>query len=165
MNLYEISQETQTKINLLGQMLADGKEPTADFVSELLDLRGELDKKLVNYGFVIKQEQAHIDSLQAEIDRLTKLKKSRQGAVDLLKNRMQSAMVDNNLTKIDDPILPIRIQKNPKSVRLDIDPIHLPQEFQKVAITADKTAIKKALESGQEVKGAVLEQGQSIRIG
>lgn len=165
MNLYEISKETQAKIELLGQMLLDGKEPTNDFVGELLDLQGDLNAKLVNYGFVVKQEQANIDSLQAEIDRLTRLKKSRQGTVDLLKSRMQTAMTDNNLTKIDDPILPIRLQNNPKSVRLDIDPIHLPQEFQKVAITADKTAIKKAIESGQEVKGVVLEQGQSLRIG
>lgn len=166
MNLYEINQSIQDKMLVLAEILANGEIPTDDELQNLVDLQGQLDKKLVGYGFVVKNLTGELDSVDNEIKRLTAIKKAKTAQIDILKNRMQSAMMDNNLTKIDDPILPIRLQDDSqKSVRLDIDPIHLPTEFQKVAITADKTAIKKALEQGQEVKGAVLEQGQHIRIG
>lgn len=165
MNLYQISQETQTKIDLLGQMLMDNKEPSDEFVSELLDLQDNLTAKLVNYGFVVKTTNADIDSLDKEIARLNALKKAKQNTVAILKSRMEQAMIDNGLTKIDDPILPIKIQKSPPGIRLDIDPVHLPQKFQKIAISADKTALKKAIESGEYINGVSLVQGEYVKIG
>lgn len=165
MNLYQINQAIQAKMLELADRLENGKNPSDDELDEILDLQGDLSEKLVNYGFVVKNLDGELTAIDDEIKRLTARKKARKTHIDLLKNRMKQAMADNGLDKIDDPILPIRLQNSAPSVRLDIDPLHLPQEFQKVEITADKTAIGKALKAGREVKGASLEQSQHIRIG
>lgn len=165
MNLYQLSQTMQDKMNQLGEILLNGETPTDEQVNELIDLQGDLENKLVGYGFVVKNINADIDALDIEIARLNKLKKSKKNQVELLKSRMQMAMIDNDIAKVNDAILPISIRNNAPSVRLDIDPIHLPAKFVKITYEADKTALKEALKAGQEIKGVSLEIKQSIKIG
>lgn len=165
MNLYQINEAIQAKMLELAERLENGVNPSDDELDKILDLQGDLSNKLVNYGYVVKNLDGEVTALDDEIERLTARKKARKTHIGLLKNRMQQAMADNGLDKIDDPIMPIRLQNSAPSVRLDIDPLHLPEEFQRVEITADKTAIGKALKAGQEVKGAVLVQNSHIRIG
>lgn len=165
MNLYQLSESVNAKMIALGNLLENGETPTDEQVNELIDLQGDLENKLVGYGFVVKNINADIDALDIEIARLNKLKKSKKNQVELLKSRMQMAMIDNDIAKVNDAILPISIRNNAPSVRLDIDPIHLPAKFVKITYEADKTALKEALKAGQEIKGVSLEIKQSIKIG
>lgn len=165
MNLYQLSESVNAKMIALGNLLENGETPTDEQVNELIDLQGDLENKLVGYGFVVKNINADIDALDIEIARLNKLKKSKKNQVELLKSRMQMAMIDNDIAKVNDAILPISIRNNAPSVRLDIDPIHLPAKFVKITYEADKIALKEALKAGQEIKGVSLEVKQSIKIG
>ena len=165
MNLYQISQACEERLIKLGEMLENGDTPSDDEVNTLLDLQGDLTDKLVNYGKFIKNTQSDIDALDGEIKRLTAKKKSLSNLVDRLKSNMLSVMVDNDIAKIDDPIMPIRRQKSPASVRLDIYAEHLPREYQKVEIKANNTAIAKALKDGIAIDGVSLVQSEHLRIG
>lgn len=165
MNLYEISTTLQDKMTDLGEILLSGETPTPEQESELIDLHGDLENKLVAYGCVVKNLESEADAIDGEIKRLTARKKARQTQVELLKSRMLTAMSDNGMDKIKNAVMPLSIRNNPPSVRLDIDPEHLPAEFQKVAITADKTALSKALKAGAVIDGVVLEVKQSLKIG
>ena len=165
MNLYQINQELQNRLVQLGEMLENGETPSDDEVASILDLKGDLSDKLVNYSKFIKNTQGDIDALDGEIKRLTAKKKSLSNLVDRLKSNMLSVMVDNDIAKIDDPIMPIRRQKSPASVRLDIDAEHLPSEYQKVEVKANSTAIAKALKDGIVIDGASLVQSEHLLIG
>ena len=50
------------------------------------------------------------------------------------------------------------------STRVDVDMDALPNDWKRVKFEADKTAIKKALQSGESVDGAELVEAVSIRI-
>lgn len=164
MNLYQISQECEERLIKLGEMLENGDTPSDDEVNALLDLQGNLTDKLVNYGKFIKNNTGDIDALDSEIKRLTAKKRALNNLNDRLKSSMMMAMQANNIDKVDDPITAIAIQKSPVSVRLDIDPTHLPLEFQKVKVEADKASLLNALKTGEVIDGAVLEQNYHIRI-
>ena len=165
MNLYEINKALADKMTKLGELLNDGGEPTQEQIDECIDLQGELSEKLVSYGFVIKNLSGELDSVDSEIKRLTAIKKARQNHIDILKSRMQMAMTDNNIKKIDHPVMPIIIKNNSPSVRLDIDPDHLPTQFVQIKYEADKAALSKALKTGDVIDGVSLEVKQSIKIG
>lgn len=165
MNLYQISNETEVKLTQLGEMLENGETPSQAFIDECLELQNNLCEKLVNYGKFLKNTQSDIDGLDAEIKRLTAKKKVLVSRAEIIKNSMQAAMIANDIEKIDDPIMPVRLQLSPPSIRIDIDVVQLPQEYQKIKVEADRTALSKALKAGAEINGVVLEQKQHIRIG
>lgn len=165
MNLYQLSQTMQDKMTALGEILLNGETPTAEQENELIDLQGDLSDKLVSYGYAVKNLDSEVTALDDEIKRLTARKKARQNQIELLKNRMMLAMIDNDMDKIKDPVMPIAIRNNPPSVRLDIDPIHLPAKYVKIKYEADKTALSKALKIGDVIDGVSLEVKQRIVIG
>lgn len=140
-------------------------EPSEKEKEVLITLDGDLDKKLVGYGYIIKNLDAESQALETEIKRLTAKKKAKERHIAILKERMQLAMMENGKDVIDDPIMPVQLIFNPPSVRLDIDPKHLPIEYQRIKVEADRTALSKALKAGAETNGVVLEQKQHIRIG
>ncbi|STZ14007.1 Siphovirus Gp157 [Moraxella caviae] len=165
MNLYQINSEIQNRLAQLGELLETGDTPSQDEIQALLDLQGDLSDKLINYGKFIKNTQSDIDGLDGEIKRLTAKKKALQNRTEILKANMLSAMIENGIDKIADPIMPIRLQNSPASVRLDIDAANLPQEFQNIEIKANSTAIKKALKDGVVIDGVTLVQNKHVRIG
>ena len=57
----------------------------------------------------------------------------------------------------------MKVRKNPPSVVID-DIAKIPTQYQhqKIEVTIDKTAIKKAIQSGEKVDGAHIEQGEKL---
>lgn len=165
MNLYQISQECEERLIRLGEMLENGDTPSDDEVNTLLDLQGDLTDKLVNYGKFIVNNEADIDALDAEIKRLTTKKRTLSNRNDALKANMLSAMINNGINEINDPVMPIKIKNNPPAVKIDIDIGKLPAKYIKTKVEADKTALSKALKGGAVIDGVCLVQGQSIKIG
>lgn len=57
----------------------------------------------------------------------------------------------------------MKIKKNPPAVVID-DIAKIPTQYQKqkIEVTIDKTAIKKAIQSGEKVDGAHIEQGEKL---
>jgi hypothetical protein len=57
----------------------------------------------------------------------------------------------------------MKVRKNPPAVVID-DIAKIPTQYQhqKIEVTIDKTAIKKAIQSGEKVAGAHIEQGEKL---
>lgn len=165
MNLYEINQAIAERLTQLGELLENGETPSQAEIDELLDLKGDLKNKLINYGKFIKNTQSDIDGLDSEIKRLTAKKRALQNRTDILKENMRVAMLTNDIDKIDDPIMPIRLQNSPKSLQLSVPVAELPSAFQNVEISVKTTQLKKALADGMKVHGATLVQYKHVRIG
>ncbi|WP_435931443.1 siphovirus Gp157 family protein [Moraxella bovoculi] len=167
MNLYEITVEVENRIIALQDRLdEDGAPPTDEELQEILDLiEGDLSAKVKAYGYVVKNTQSNVDELDSEIKRLTAKKRKLQKRTDTLKSSMQTAMEIAGIDKIDDPVMPIRLQNSPKSLHLSVPVEELPDAFQNIEISVKTTQLKKALADGMKVKGAELVQHKHIRIG
>lgn len=165
MNLYEINQALAERLTQLGELLENGETPSQATIDELLDLKGDLTDKLINYGKFIKNTQSDIDGLDSEIKRLTAKKRALQNRTDILKENMRVAMLANDIDKIDDPIMPIRLQNSPQSLQLSVPADQLPSAFQNVEISVKTAPLKKALADGMKIHGATLVQHKHVRIG
>ena len=113
---------------------------------------------------MVKNTQGELDAVKAEIDRLNAKKAVLDKKAYWLKRTMQTVMTSHNLSKIDDPIMPIRLQDSPVSVAI-LDEKALPPDYQKVTITADKKALISDLKQGKQIDGVSLVQNQHVRIG
>lgn len=167
MNLYQITTDIQQRMDALQERLDDGDRPTADDgeVQALLGLiDGDLADKLASYRYVMLNLDAQANAYKAEIDRLAKAKTAIDNSLKRLKNAVFLAIKTSGQDKFEFETGKLWLQASPPSVRLDISPEHLPKEYQKHTITADTTAIKKALQADIKIDGAVLVQGEHLRI-
>ena len=67
-----------------------------------------------------------------------------------------------NINKMDTELFKLSYRKSDSVNVIDLDAV--PDEYKKITIAADKTAIKKAIKEGAEVAGAELVTNQNLQI-
>lgn len=140
-------------------------ELTEDLEQRLIINESEMQEKSINYGFVIKHIESDIDIIDAEIDRLNKLREIRSNAIDRLKTSLKTAMQVYGVTEIKSPTLKINFRKSESVIITDSNLI--PDDFKRVIPEKkepDKVKIKDAIKSGESVLGAELVVNQNIQI-
>jgi len=159
-SLFKISEEATQ----LASALIEG-ELTLEMEKALTINQNELQEKSINYGYAIKSLESDVDVIDSEIKRLQDLKKTRENAVQRMKDSMIQAMQVYNIEKVESPTLKISLRNNPVSVHL-LNEYQIPDDFkkEKVTISIDKVAIKKAIEAGEQVPGATLIRSKKISI-
>ena len=161
--LYEIVAELQ---EFAAQM--EGMEDEQAYRDTLEGLQGELDDKVSQWARCIKNLEGERDAIKAEGDRLTKRARSIDNEVKHMKETLLMYLKAAGVSKAGDTVIKASIVKNGGQAPLEIDliPIDLPEDFQRITIDADKEAIRAALESGQVLEWARLaERGEHIKIG
>jgi hypothetical protein len=123
----------------------------------------ELIVKSENYVHVIKSQEAYLSAIDNEIKRLQALKKQKEKAVDILKSYLLQAV--ENFGTFTSGFFTFSTRKN-SSVEVFCDTNDLPKEFKSVKVTetADKTAIKKALQSGITIEGCAIIEKHNLAI-
>lgn len=161
LSLYEIE---LSQLQLVEQLIENGGDLTPELEEALTLNKENLETKGTNYGLIIKQIESECDIIDAQIERLNKLKKSRNNSIERLKNNISTAMQIFDIEEIKTPILKINFRKS-ESVEVD-DLKLLDRKFitTKVTESADKTAIKEAIKAGETVMGATLKQNKNIQI-
>lgn len=161
-SLFHIQQEY---LQLAAILEDNGGEITEGIEDQLAINQGQLQVKGVNYAMVVRQLSGEADLIDKEIERLTKLKKSKENTVTRLKETLKSAMEMYQIQSIKGDLISISLRNNAASVVIE-DEAKLPKKFIKKKTTEvpDKTAIKQAIESGVSVKGAYLKASKSIQI-
>lgn len=163
-SLYEISQELREVYNKLengeGIDTLTG-ELNEEVVNALTVSQSNLQAKGVDIGYVIKSFDDEIDIYDREIKRLTERKKALQNAQERLKTTLKNAMVEFGIVSIEGKTLKIGLRKS-ESVEVNLD--ELDDKYKRVKVEADKVAIKNAIKSGEEVKGAFLVENKSLQI-
>ena len=160
MKLYEINEIYMNIKNLL----EDGEIEQEQVKSTLENVEDELEVKAENYAIIMKELDAQAKAIKEEEDRLAQRRKSLESNSKWLKEQLEYAMNLQGKRKFKTNLFSFGVQNNPKSVKLDVDSSLLDERFQKITITADKTAIKKALEAGETIDGAELVQTEGLRI-
>lgn len=113
----------------------------------------------------IKNQEAQVDAISAEIKRLQDLKKSRENRLARVRKGYTDFLIAVEKKKIETPKGTMTVAAPTFSTVIDsID--DLPDDYKRttIKVEADKTAIKQAIQGGHTVKGAHLEEKVSIRI-
>jgi hypothetical protein len=159
-SLYKINAEY---MELFGRIeMAEGVL-TPELEEELIIKKSELEVKSIAYVEVIKQRESFNDRIDDEIKRLQAMKKSNDTLISRLKtNLLQAVSIFGNY---EAGFVKIGTRKS-KQVIVDYDVNDLPKQYKtvKVTETADKVAIKKALESGETVYGCRLVENVNLTI-
>lgn len=160
LSLYQITEQYK---QIAESLIESGGEVSPDIEEALKINQQNLQEKAVNYGYIIKQSELECDMIDAEIQRLTKMKKARQNAIEELKARLTSAMTYFEINEIKSPTMKLSFRKS-ESVEI-INEALIPDQFKMPqAPKILKMAIKEALKNGEPVNGAIIETNYNLQI-
>jgi len=127
----------------------------------------EVQVKGGNYGLMIRKYEGDIAAIDAEIKRLTALKKSKVSTVGRLKESISNAMQLFGITKIETPIIKLSFRKSTRLVETDdYNLTNLPEKYltREEVVKVDKKAITADLKAGESVVGYELQDNQNLQI-
>lgn len=165
--LFSLTQEQAYLLNLLesGDAIDLETGEIDPVVAEQLQLTGEeLDEKIKGTAIVYKQLVANAKMYKDEEDNIIALRKRAERNAELLKNRLQEAMLIVGKTELKDPKATITFRKSTRVEILDESKLSKDYITEKTTYTPSKTAIMDALKNGINVEGAKLIEVQNIQI-
>ena len=156
--LYEISADFLAALDAMEVDPDTGELLNAD---QLDALSAAFDEKAEATALYIKNLTAFVGNVKAEEAALAERRKT---AEKRLKDLLASSMLSVGRDKVETARTKIGFRKSTQ-VQID-DEGALPPDFVTTTITTkpDKTAIKKAIQAGQSVAGAVLVENQNLQI-
>jgi phosphomannomutase len=161
MNIYQIENEYQLLIN---QIIENGGEITPEQELALSLTKDNIQKKAVDYGFVIKQIQDRKRVRKEYIDKL----KHDNDIDDNLEERLKAILTKGmNIFELDEvktPLIKINFRKSEQVVVNDVNA--LPSDYKTIKVTEqpDKIKIKQAIKSGEDILGCELITVQNLQI-
>lgn len=161
MNLYEISADFLAALDAMEVDPDTGELLNAD---RLDALSAAFDEKAEATALYIKNLNTFVAGAKAEEAALAERRKSAEKRIENLKGFLASAMLTVGRDKVETAKTKISFRKSTQ-VQID-DEAALPEGFVTTTVTTkpDKTAIKKAIQAGQAVAGAVLVENQNLQI-
>lgn len=126
-------------------------------MDELESLEMARHEKIENLCLYIKNLRAESAALAGEIKGFQYRKKMTDNKVDRLMKYLGDCLEGKEYKSAK-----AKVTYKKTSVVACEDPLALESRFQRVKVEADKTAIKNALKSGEEVTGAHLEENVSV---
>jgi hypothetical protein len=124
-------------------------------------------EKSVSVVMMARQFDAHCDAIDSEIERLKALKTSRKNTADKLRDYLLNNMMACQIESIDHPLMSIKVRNNPESVEV-FDEKQIPSDYMAWPSMPppkpNKTLIKTALKSGQDVPGCKIIRTHSLII-
>lgn len=157
MNLYEMTAQASALYELL-----QNEEIDEQVFNDTLEAIGT-EKKIEGYCQVIKELQGDFEKYKAEADRLTARMKTTKNSIDRMKDSLLAFLQATGQSKVKAGTFAVSIGQS-KATNI-LDESLIPAEFKTPQPDKiDKTAIKKAIESGQAVLGAEIIINESVRI-
>lgn len=163
MKLYEIADALRSVIERGYKV----DEETGEILFETEDLDAldmALAEKCESTALYIREQEAQIAAIKAEIKRLRDLQASKENALKRLKEWTVAniKLLPGERCKGDFASLSIR---HTESVQV-LDEEAIPEQYMrvKVSTTPDKTAIKKAIKAGEDVPGCALVVNESLAV-
>lgn len=160
-SLYNLSSNYQN----IARLLDDETMQPEIINTALAEIKGSMIDKCANIAGLMKDLQSDIEAVKVEEKRLADRRRFTENKVRWLKGYIQEAMEQTGQDKIKTPLWTFSLQKNPPSVIID-DMGALPRRYiiETISQAPDKALLKKEIKEGQEIPGAHLEQGVSLRI-
>ena len=167
-SLFNISEDLE-KLNELLDEVGDDAEQQEIINNWLESVGEERNRKLDGYAALISEMQARADVRKAEAKRMQELATTDENRARLLKARLKTFFETHDIKTINTDRYRLSLAKNGGKAPLILDEnvavTSLPEQFQRVTIDADTTAIREVLEKGESLDFARLgERGTSMRI-
>jgi hypothetical protein len=159
MGIYKVGSAFESVVN----MHANGDLTDEQLKEALVALEESKVEKCGNAICYLNMLKHGIEDMKAEEKRIATMRKSLESRAKNLESAF--AYVLNNMG--DKEVITrygvMKVRKNPPAVVVD-DLSKVPTKFQhqKIEVTIDKTAIKKAIQSGEKVDGVHIEQGEKL---
>lgn len=159
-SLYQLNEQfTQLKL-----MLENGDIDEQTYQDTISCIEVDLSEKAENYCKIIAEWQGNIETIKAEQDRLSDLKKRHEHNIQTLKDNLQNTMLSQEKQSISAGTYIIKIKQNPPSVNI-LDANLIPKKYYiKQEPELSKKMVADDLKSGLIVKGAELITKQSLQI-
>ena len=153
--LYDISKRYQN----LWDICLDETVDLDTLEQALQTVEGELDDKVANGIGLIQGLKYHADAMGEEAKRLAARKKAIENKIDCLKNYYRDHLQAMGKTKVLTNRGTMSVVKAGGKRPLKIgDESLIPAEFKFVIAQVDKDALRQALEGGEKIQGAHLEE-------
>ncbi len=150
--------------NDFAKLTDSGMEP--EMIADTLDsIEWELEAKVEQILAVCKNESAYADALREESKRLAERARLSENRVARLKEYIARSLETAGKKSITAGLHEVTVREPSRSVEIT-DSGALPPQFveYETTIKADKLAIKKILDAGQEVPGAIIKVGKPSLI-
>lgn len=154
--LYEMTEQVQALFDLLSN-----DEIDQQIYNDTMESMGVLEK-VNGYCQIINQFKYDIDVYSAEIDRLSKRKKSMENKIEWLKGQLMNFYEANGSKPIEAGTFRVTVRNSEYVYIPDLD--MLPKKYFKVKKEADKSAIRQAIKDGHTVRGAEILTRGSVQI-
>lgn len=147
LSLYHLTEE----LYLIEQaLLESGGEITDEMDQQYADLLTMHAEKVEGYVAMIRKFEASAEGIKSERERLQQAEQTMQNAARNLKARLAQTMLVRGETEHRTSLGKVRLQQSgSRPLVLLVEPENLPEEYQRIRVEADKTALKKALKEGQ----------------
>ena len=148
----------------IANQLEDG-ELSPELETALAINQSELQGKAVAYAYVIKESEDTVSAIDAEIKRLTALKKTEVNKATRLKDTISNAMKLYGITEIKTETLKLNFRRSEGVVGVSL--AILPDDLVTIVPEQRKpnlTAIKAAIKEGIDIEGFEIEERWSLQI-
>lgn len=163
LSLYELS---STYLKALDDLTDPELDLPIEAVNDTLEALGdEMENKAINVTKFMRNMEATAKAIKEAEAEMYKRRKSLETRIKWMKDYLKENMEHTGITKIECPYFKLSIQKNLVSVAITNEE-SIPGEFKEQVISwkIDKTAIKKAIQSGDSIPGAKLLNGTRLAI-
>jgi len=159
--LYSLTQDYKNLLDLAGSAEPEEIETFNDTLEAVL---GQIEVKADGYAVVMSEIEGRANIVAKEINRLKAIEDRLVATHKRMKDRLKSAMEELHTNEIKTDLHRFKIVKNGGKLPLVIDG-GVPESFQRVEYVDDKEKIRKALESGECLTFAHLEdRGTHLKI-
>lgn len=161
LNLYEIA----TEYRLLADKLIDADLDEQTKLDTLESIGGDLEVKIANIGYMIRQFDAESEMAKAESKRIADMAKTRENASKRLKEWLVTGMIAAKKEEVITPAFTVKMKTNQPAVIINNQDI-VPDEYIRTKIEQEpnKQLISTALKAGIAVPGCHLESKQTVVI-
>ncbi len=135
--------------------------------AEAEKLVGDFKQKAISLAKYCKELEADQVAIDAEIKRLTDLKRTKVNKTEFFKQYLFENMIATGIEKIDDTIIKLSIRTNPPSCGEIPDVMALPEQYRKLipeSWVADKTAILKQFNATGEMICQIITDKKRLEI-
>lgn len=166
MTLYEISTEYQNFI----EAVESGEIPEEAINDTLESIQSLLEEKADNIACLIKNMLAEAEAIKAEETRLAERRKQKENNVERLKTYLANVLTQSGYSKLETARNKMTFRKSEVvAIENEADFIEWALSENRELLTfkaptISKTAIKKALADGAEIKGVHIESKSNLQL-
>lgn len=129
----------------------------------------ELEAKITDYGFVIRNRESFATAIKDEIERLQARLKAEEARVQKIEEWLLYNMQKCGITTVESPSFTVKVKTNPQSVDV-LDERQIPAAYMRTPAVKipepapDKKLILDALKAGLEVAGCTIKRSVKLEI-